>query len=217
MKKIVLTALFGLTALSGFSQVTWDVKAGMSLSNFTQMDGGAKIGYSVGVGMDYAFNETWSLQSGVNFTSKGTKESDYDDGMKEEAKIFSHYIDIPVLAAFKMPIKDNIKLVVNAGPYFSAGLGGKYDYNFEGYGIESKSGKEDLFTKANGQEKAMMKRFDMGLQYGVGTEINEHFLVNLTGQCGFLSPFNEPYKTVFSDDGKSPKNLSFIISVGYRF
>lgn len=209
---MLLAILLGVSATTGFAQLKWDVKAGLSLSNLTQLDGGAKPGYTIGIGADYAFNKSWSLQSGINFTGKGAKETEYEDGIKEHYKIFSHYIEVPILAAFKIPVTEDVKVVINAGPYLAAGIGGKAEYEFY-----TAAGEMDLFKKEKGEEKALMKRFDTGLQYGVGAELNEHFLVSLQGQCGFISPFNEPYDRWFSDDGKSPKNLSFTLSVGYRF
>lgn len=38
MKKLVLTMLFGLIALAGYSQVRWDAQFGMNFSNMTKLD-----------------------------------------------------------------------------------------------------------------------------------------------------------------------------------
>ena len=54
MKKLLLTVVLGLCTLAGFSQAKFDVHAGMSMANITNSDADLKIGYSVGVGMDYA-------------------------------------------------------------------------------------------------------------------------------------------------------------------
>lgn len=35
----------------------------------------------------------------------------------------------PYLAAYKMPIADDVNFVVNAGPYIGIGLGGKVKYD----------------------------------------------------------------------------------------
>ena len=53
MKKLLLTVVLGLCTLAGFSQAKFDVHAGMSMANITNSDADLKIGYSVGVGMDY--------------------------------------------------------------------------------------------------------------------------------------------------------------------
>ena len=200
MKKFLLTAVLGMVALAGFSQVRWDVKAGMSMTNMNgDMDGDMKVGYTVGVGMDYAFSEEWALQSGLNFTGKGAK----DTGVK----VKMNYIELPILAAYKFAIGENMKFVVNAGPYLAVGLGGKMSADGED------GGDVKLFSKEDGAEEALMNRFDLGIQYGIGLEVGEHYLVNLTGQNGFINTLNDK---VFGDDVSS-KNLAFMISVGYRF
>lgn len=200
MKKFLLTAVLGMFALAGFSQVKWDAKVGMSMTNLTgDMDGDMKIGYNVGVGMDYAFSEDWSLQSGLNFTGKGTKG--------EGIKIKMNYVELPILAAYKFALGENMKFVVNAGPYLAVGLGGKMTVDGED------GGSVKLFSKEDGAEEALMKRFDLGIQYGIGLEVGEHYLVNLTGQNGFINPLNDK---VWGEE-LSTKNMAFSISVGYRF
>ena len=91
--------------------------------------------------------------------------------------------------------KDNTKFVINAGPYLAFGLGGKAkDDNFD----------LKLFKSDEGD----WKRFDLGIQYGIGLELSDRYLINLTGQNGFISPV---------DGGDDPKNMTFTIGVGYRF
>lgn len=197
MKKFLMTVVLGMFALAGFSQVKWDAKFGMNFSNMTK-DSEAKAlpGFHLGVGMDYGFSENWSLQSGLLISSKGYK---YKEGeYKETTRPI--YLDIPILAAYKFNISDNTKFVINAGPYLAFGLGGKNKVD----GIDE---SEKVFGDDG------WKRFDLGIQYGVGLEIGEHYLVNLTGQNGFISPYDFPD----GYDGDKPKNMTFSIGVGYRF
>ena len=123
MKKFLMTAVLGMFALAGFSQVKWDARLGVNFSNLTG-DGDTKAltGFTLGVGMDYGFSENWSLQSGLMFTSKGFK-------VKDAFKARPIYLDIPILAAYKFNISDNTKFVINAGPYLAFGLGGKVKYD----------------------------------------------------------------------------------------
>lgn len=201
MKKFLMTAVLGMFALAGFSQVKWDAKLGMNFSNITKVDNTKALpGFQLGVGMDYGFSESWSLQSGLIISSKGYKY-DAEDAHDYSFKARPIYLDIPILAACKFNISDNTKFVINAGPYLAFGLGGKCKYD--------EGGDYKLFKGEDGDD-AEMKRFDLGIQYGVGLEINEHYLVNLTGQNGFISPNNW-------DEGKDYKNMTFSIGVGYRF
>ena len=147
--------------------------------------------------MDYGFSENWSLQSGLMISSKGYK---YDkDVLGADFKARPIYLDIPILAAYKFNISDNTKFVINAGPYLAFGLGGKGKFDVDG--------AEDIKV-FKGEEG--MSRFDLGIQYGIGLEISEHYLVNLTGQNGFICPWDV-------EDGDKPKNMTFSIGVGYRF
>ena len=186
MKKILLTLALALVSIAGFSQVSFDVRAGMSMTNYTKADGAdMKVGYTVGVGLDYAFTDMWSFQSGLMFSGKGAKVG--------EVKFKPNYLDIPLMAALKLPIADDVKFVINAGPYVGIGIGGKYKTGEVGI---------DFFGDKDGQAK----RADVGLQYGVGAEFG-NILLNLNGQCGFISPW---------ENGDS-KNLGFYLTLGYRF
>ena len=206
MKKLVLTVLFGMIAMVGFSQVRWNAEFGMTLSNMTKLDDAKALpGFKLGVGMDYAFTDMWSLKSGLFFNSKGymTKRKGY------KTTIRPTYMEIPIMAAINLPITENVKFVVNAGPYIAIGIGGKYKQHWD----SGDDGK--VFSGDNGVD-AMMNRFDLGLQYGVGVELAERYLISLNGQNGFINPFN---RDQINKDGDkiSPKHMTFAISVGYIF
>ncbi len=174
----------------------------MSMANITNSDADMKIGYSVGVGMDYAITDMWAFQTGLNFTSKGCKES--EDGAT--AKFNPVYLDIPLLAAVKLPISEGNTFVINAGPYVGFGLGGKITVEQGGAEVGAK-----LFKKVDGADEAVMNRCAVGLQYGVGFELGYRYLLNLTGQYGFTNMIKESWAH------ESNKNLAFLITVGYRF
>ncbi|WP_300725160.1 porin family protein [uncultured Bacteroides sp.] len=178
MKKLFLTLILGCFALVGFSQARFDVKVGMSMTNITDSEGDMKVGYTVGLGIDYPINTNWAFQSGVMFTGKGAKYGDY--------KLNATYLDIPLLAAFRAPIANDVNFVANAGPYLSCGIAGKDDY-FTEDGLDA-------------------KRFDLGLQFGVGAEFGD-ILLNLTGQYGFINRY----------EVGDCKNVGFYITAGYRF
>lgn len=199
MKKFLMTAVLGMFALAGFSQVKWDARVGMNFSNVTKADNTKALpGFQLGVGMDYGFSENWSLQSGLMISSKGYKFDYKDEYYNESYKARPIYLDIPILAAYKFNISDNTKFVINAGPYLAFGLGGKYNYD---------EGEDPKIFKDYEDEKGW-KRFDLGIQYGIGLELSDRYLINLTGQNGFISPV---------DGGDDPKNMTFTIGVGYRF
>lgn len=188
MKKLLFTLLMGCFALAGFSQARFDAKVGMSMTNVTANDAtDMKVGYALGVGLDYPISNSWAFQSGLMFTGKGYKVGDI--------KAKAHYLEIPLLAAYKAPIADDVNFVANAGPYLAFGIGGKSKFEEEGISVST-----DYFGDGGA------KRFDLGIQYGVGAEFG-NILLNLTGQYGFISPF----------DSSDSKNLAFFLTLGYRF
>lgn len=202
MKKFVLTVLFGMIALAGFSQLRWDIRGGMNFSNLTHDDDAdALVGFNAGVGLDYAFTDRWSLKSGVMFTSKGYKHGEF--------KARPIYLEFPVMGAIKMPVTERVKFVVNAGVYFAAGLVGQYDTAGDVTGLSDQPSKP-LFKELVFDD-GIFRRFDVGVQYGVGVELADHYLIHLTGQNGFITPYDEGY------DGTKSKNMTFTIGVGYIF
>lgn len=202
MKKILLTSLLGLLTIVGYSQARFDIHGGMSMANITNSEADLKVGYTLGVGMDYSFNDMWSFQSGLNFTSKGCKASEAGVDLKMNPV----YLDIPLLAALKIDITEGNRFLINLGPYVGFGLGGKMTVEQGGAEIGTK-----LFKKVDGAKEAVMNRCAVGLQYGIGFELDNHYLINLTGQYGFTNMVKES----FVDE--SNKNLAFLLTVGYRF
>ena len=83
MKKSILTVLFALICTMGFSQVSFNVKAGLNLSSYIGENSDHsefKPGARIGVGMEYQFNDMISLQPSLFFSQKGAKYSSGFDG-----------------------------------------------------------------------------------------------------------------------------------------
>ena len=159
MKKGLILVLFALVSTVSFAQISWSGKVGMNMSNFTgDMETDMRVGFNLGVGMEYSFTDLWSLQTGLMFSQKGAK---FDAGEGESVKYNPLYLEIPVMA----------------GPYFGIGIAGKVKSEYSEDG-ESFSEKADFFGDDGG------KRFDCGLGIGVAYEINK-FFVSLDGQFGF--------------------------------
>ena len=193
MKKGLIFVLFALVSIVSYSQISWNAKVGMNMSNFTgDMDTDMKIGFNVGVGMEYQFSDMWSIQPSLMFTQKGAKQ--------DEVKMNPMYLEIPVLAAARFAIADNQNIVVKAGPYFAFGVAGKVKVGDE---------KGDFF--GDGDDQYGGKRFDCGIGVGVAYEIGK-FFVGLDGEFGFTNVVD--FK---SDNVSNPKNMNFSIGVGYKF
>ena len=190
MKKSVLFVLFALISVAGFSQITgWNAKVGMNFSNYTgDLDLNAKVGFKLGGGLEYAFNDTWSLQPSLFLTSKGAK--------KDGNSINAMYLELPVMAAARFNVADNTNLVVNAGPYFACGIAGKTKFDLG----------NDTERKVDTFGDDALKRFDAGLGVGVALEFGR-IIAGLDGQFGLVDV----------EKVGNPKNMNFSIVVGYKF
>ncbi len=199
MKKVCLLILFATISSFSFAQVTWNVKGGMNISNWNgdDLDSNAKVGYKIGGGMEYAFDKMWSLQTSLFLSSKGVKADGwYDSNNNVDVTINQVYLEVPVMAALRMPIDEKINLVLSAGPYLAYGIGGK---------ISAESGGITESMNTFGDDA--LDRFDAGLGYGVAGEFGK-IVVGLDGQFGLVK--------VASESG-APKNINFSLTLGYKF
>lgn len=189
MKKSLLLVVFALIASTSFAQLTWNVKAGMNVSNYwgDDPDTNAKVGFKMGGGLEYAFTDIFSIQPSLFVSTKGAKGKGAAKGFKTNQV----YLETPVMATARFRFQDQMAVVVGAGSYIAYGVGGK--------------------TKGNGFDGGTfsdydMDRFDFGLCSGVTFEF-DHFNVGLDGQMGLVKMI----------DGIDARNLNLTIGVGYRF
>lgn len=202
MKKLLFIAVLAVISTASFAQISWNVKAGVNMSNLNGIkdsDLKMKFGYQLGVGMEYTIDEMFSVQPSLLFITKGAKASnDY-----AEASDNPMYLKLPVMGAARFNVSEGMNVVLNAGPYFAYGIGGKSKYK-DKEGDEPEE-KEDLFG-----DKGSYKRFDFGLGIGAALEI-EQFIISLDGSFGLTNIAKN------SGDGYSPKNMTFGLSLGYKF
>lgn len=188
--------LLALISIPVFSQVSYNIKAGMNMSDFTKDDfSKMKVGFQIGVGMDYAFDNTWSFQPSLLLTTKGAKSDSEEDF---EVKANPIYIELPLMLAAKVNVASDVNVVFSAGPYVAYGIGGKNTVETSGISVET-----DFFGD---EDEGGAKRFDAGVGTGVGLELSK-FLIGFNAELGLTK--------LYSDS--SSKNINFAVTVGYRF
>ena len=192
MKKIFAVVALALTTLTMSAQedskIT--VKAGVGMTSIVGSDtehDKSIVSYKVGVSYDLGVSEKFSVIPGLEYVNKGFKE----DGI--DGNINMSYLQIPVFAAYKLPISDNMKLAIKAGPYISYGIFGS-DITFYG------AGSINVF------DSDMFDRFDIGAIAGVSLDF-EQFMIGLEYSRGL--------KKLNSD--VSAYNQAFGIVFGYKF
>ena len=192
MKKLLAVVALALMTLTMSAQedskVT--VKAGFGLASVVGSDADTKttVAYKVGVSYDLAFSEKFFIIRGVELSTKGFK-SDAIDG-----SISMSYLQVPVFAAYKFPLSDNMKLAIKAGPYVSYGLFGS---DIEWYDGD----KTNVFDSDGGY-----KRFDAGVIAGVSLDF---------GQFAVGAEYSRGLSKL--DSSVSQFNQAFGLVLGYKF
>lgn len=231
MKKVFLTFMCAVCTLTVSAQrasssrffstnqaekpVTIGIRTGGNLSTFTG-DGTdnlkSRFGFNVGVNVDYSIIESFGIQTGLYFTTKGAKNEyveDYSYGYisgKETANPM--YLQIPVLASYRYNINDNLRWEFNAGPYFAFGVGGKLKDEWtvttidrRNSTIEAYEDEEDFFDDG-------INSFDMGIALGTGFTVNK-FYFGIQYEIGMTN--------IYDSSDYSMKNSNFTFNIGYNF
>lgn len=148
---ILLTTSLDNTA---FAQARAGVKAGLNVSNLyidDLDDENARYGFNVGLFGQVLASETFAIQPELLYSTKGSKAF-YEGIVDQSVKYNLNYLDLPVLAVFKLGEAAEI----HVGPYASYLLNANISY--EG---DIASGDDEI-------DKDNLKSFDYGLVGGFG-------------------------------------------------
>ena len=192
---IAVAILLGVNVNAQDKPLEFGVKAGVNLSNMTGdiNNTDAKVGFNVGVTMDYALSPDLYLLTGLELTTKGFK---YTEG---DAKITLNpmYLQLPVHVGYKLAVAEGTKVVFHAGPYVAYGIAGKAT-------VKNDLGKE----KENVFSTGGLKEFDFGLGIGAGLEF---------GKIGVGLGWDFGLVNVWDADNVKVKNMNGYLSLGYKF
>jgi opacity protein-like surface antigen len=217
MKRTVIFLLALILCSKAFNQDS-KLSLGIELSpTFSWLRGNAnvgtsdsRIGYSAGLGTEYAISPQIAIKSGISYERKGsnpdlTMTNNSGEGMGTlKVKNNYDYLVVPVLVSFST--KGKVKDYFNAGPYV-------------GYLISQKTimGSFDNIpaTTIDGTDKT--KRIDFGLSLGCGLSIPVGdkllFDLGLKGNFGLINTSKkvEPY----SGDIKT-NSIALLIGLKYK-
>lgn len=195
MKKLFLIACVMFMAMSASAQITWNAKGGVGIAHCWGDAKGLKpaVVGKLGVGIEKPLSSNWSLMPSFEVALKGCKIdwAKVADG-SESSRMNALYLQIPVMAAYRININDSWNTTLKAGPYFAVGVYGDID----GYNI---------FKSEDGADGA--SRFDVGLDLGVDFEYHR-FVFGVEYELGFISM--SPVKD-------SVRNGAFYATVGWKF
>ena len=216
MKKFILAAIAGVSAFAMSAQgisfwdsgkpeqkVVFGARAGLNVSNISIDkefgDTDSKIGFKVGVSVDLPIVNSFYLNSGLFYTTKGFKQ----EVEGEKTSVNAGYIELPIYASYRLNFAEASQLQINFGPYLACGVNGKAKFK-----DEDGEFKTDVF--GSGEDNMGIKRFDFGFGVGAGYTFHKVYL-GLEYQFGVINILD---KKVY--DGVSAKTGNFNISVGYN-
>lgn len=196
--------LSALAINAQYRPVTFGIKGGVNVSNFAGegiKDSDGKIGFTVGLLLNYNVDELVFVRTGLDFTTKGAK---YKYGAVERT-YNPMYLQIPIHVGYKLPFTNSFNCSLHVGPYLSYGVGGKIKTEVSGKVSDMEDSEIDFFGT---EESGGFRRFDFGLGLGVGAEFG-NVLVELGYDLGLAN-------ISYIKDNKV-KNMNAYFTLGYCF
>lgn len=200
MKKLLsflVIAIIGINSVKA-QTLSGEVVAGLNIADVSELD--SRIGFHVGVVGSYGFSNEFNgayANAGALISLKGG-QLDYGSILK--ANLDAYYLEIPIHIGYKHSLSENFAIFGEFGPYIGIGLFGKSKIESKGESISV-----DTFSEDGG-----VKRFEMGLGFKLGVEINKLIPISVGYDFGLANINND-------NDGGSIKNSNLTISIGYKF
>lgn len=181
---VILLAICLTTSFTLEAQTRIGLRGGLQLSDIrSQPDDRAglddetkmRMGYQLGVVLDYSFNKVLFFQPGLLLNSKGSRVIYTDNLLGTKTTIQNNpiYVEMPLLLGFRLGL-ENFKLFGVAGPYMAYGVAGKSSFKFESpipaFNVNSE-GAIKWGSETSPSDPRDLRRFDMGLTIGAGVEL----------------------------------------------
>lgn len=131
------------------------IKGGLNLSNLITdnvTDKNPRVGFHAGIYGQLFSSEAFAIQPEINFSTKGNKVQTEYGVIDQETKFNLSYIDVPILAVFKL----GSVVEIQAGPYWAYLVGAN---------IDTDGDLGDDFVKV---DRDNFENWDYGLAGGVG-------------------------------------------------
>lgn len=131
MKKLIIIAILFCTPLTILAQSEQaEFKGGVGYSTLVGGDANnlkSTFSWKAGFGFDYHIVGDFYIQPSLFVVSKGFKNKGYidpADTANYRGDLHGFYVQIPVYLAFRYAFTDNIKFVIDGGPYIAYGISG---------------------------------------------------------------------------------------------
>lgn len=188
----VLAVLFALSANG--QNVKFGIRGGLNFANIAKNEANnlhTRVGVNIGGFVDFKLSDHFSIQPGLQISTKGAKVNDY---------VFrSTYVEIPVYALYHCDL-DKVKFFGGAGPYFALGVSGQ---ELNG------STKQNIAWGETGA----WHRADAGLGFILGVGFGPGLQAGVNYDLG-LANIHKPFH---GGDGLRAYNRVLGLFIGYTF
>lgn len=204
MKKVLLSIVAVLMAAPSFAQFSsggfeldkqnlyYGVRFGGTIASINgDISIGSKVGMTLAgvIGLRLSSSTPLFLESGLYYTQRGAKNSDYN--------ITHNNLEIPLVIKYGIKATDEIALLPFFGPYFA-------------YGVSTDEKLKSDFAKAN---DIRVNRNNMGFKIGCGAEYNKIY-AEIGYQIGVTNIIDDEYK---AGTDQSSHNNALFLNVGVNF
>lgn len=210
LKQILLPALLFLSVSiqTSAQHLSLGAKGGFTISDLNgslinELPTENKIGYNLGLTLNYSLSSNIELLSGLDLSMKGTKVSIKENEV-DDLKFDALYLQLPVHLGYKLPIAGKYSLIFHGGPFIASGIGGKvHELSIAELNNDPDIENPGFFSGY------FAKRFDYGLGIGVNAETPTRIFVGIGYDWGL--------KNISRNEASGKvRTRNFFLSIGYK-
>ncbi|UTX49438.1 porin family protein [Chryseobacterium sp. MA9] len=184
------TSTDATTPSTSSSKIKFGLKAGLNVSNLSNMDMNSKAGFYGGVFANIPIAKDFSIQPEALYSATGAKGKGGD-----ETKLNLEYLSVPIMFQYNaLP-----NLYVEAGPQFN-------------FLIDARLKK----SASTGAFKSATNSFDFGIGLGAGYYFTKNIGINVRYTAGLSDIVKTRYQYGYDRTG-SVKNSVFQVGINYKF
>lgn len=202
MKRLLSTIAIIIAFSAAYAQDTHDIiclRTGFNLARHisdAKASSKIKFGINAGLTVDFEIFNNFFARPGIMFSMKGAR---YDEFETVENL---NYFELPLLVAYKINITNNIVADFQTGAFLAGGAFGMVKRH------EPLYDEFRAFKRYNNKE---YRRFDVGLNFGVGVILKKHYYFGF-GYDLSLRLLHEPdYMTWHQKNGCSMINIGYYL------
>lgn len=201
LKSDLLILFFSIIVVPAFAQLSFGIKGGTNIAEFSFKDNGTNInqesinGFTFGAVLEIGLGGNIFLQPEAVFIQKGSKVQ----VLNEDNKVNVNYLDIPVLLKMKIINSNVFNVNLFAGPSFGLALNG-----------EETMGGQTVDVNFGGEDG--LKRLDLGINAGGGIAANLGS-IGVFGDVRYLFGVSN----ISEENNREIKNKGLNLSVGLMF